>query len=63
MSDNNGERCPKCGASKDTLVNLRRNNDFKPSFTPGVPQCFYCGWDGRVVTTTAGQATLNLTKD
>lgn len=61
MNQDNGDRCPECGASTDTLVNLRRNNDFKPAFTPGVPRCFYCGWDERAVTITSGQATLNLT--
>lgn len=61
MSQDNGDRCPQCGAGAATMVNLKRDNDFQPAFAPGAQRCFYCGWDQRVVTTTSGQATLNLT--
>lgn len=63
MNRDNGERCPECGAGAETMVNLKRNNEFKPAFMPGAQQCFYCGWDERVVTVTSGQATLNLTAE
>ncbi len=61
MSKENGERCPSCGANMETMVDPDRNKHYKPAYQPGAQQCFYCGWDNRVITVTKGQATLNVT--
>ncbi len=57
----NEHRCPSCGASEETLVDVGRDKNFKPAYAVDAQRCFYCGWDNRVVTVTEGQATLNLT--